>query len=126
MGNIDRLFFDVIETADGPFGFVEARTRIHKTSTTAERKAMYMPYVAPIQGVGDGYWGLDWKAVLEELQLMDPKRRPFGPVCRATRADGTFTCRALTSAEGTSMLNDFIEAVVGSDAPQCPSPKVQP
>ena len=63
----------------GPFGFVEARTRIHKTSTTAERKAMYMPYVAPIQGVGDGYWGLDWKAVLEELQLMDPKRRPFRP-----------------------------------------------
>ena len=114
MGNIDRLFFDVIETADGPFGFVEARTRIHKTSTTAERKAMYMPYVAPIQGVGGGYWGLDWKAVLEELQLIDPKRRPFGPVCRATRADGTFTCRALTSAEGTSMLNDFIEAVAGS------------
>eukprot|EP00434_Breviolum_minutum_P034375 symbB.v1.2.030424.t1/scaffold3428.1/size56978/3 len=90
MGNIDRLFFDVIETADGPFGFVEARTRIHKTSTTAERKAMYMRYVAPIQG-------------------------PFGPVCRATRADGAFTCRALTSAEGTSMLNDFIEAVVGSE-----------
>ena len=55
---------NIIETADGPFGFVEARTRIHKTSTTAERKAMYMPYVAPIQGVGDGYWGLEWKAVV--------------------------------------------------------------
>ena len=74
----------------------------------------YTVNIWPIQGVGGGYWGLDWKAVLEELQLMDPKRRPFGPVCRATRADGTFTCRALTSAEGTSMLNDFIEAVAGS------------
>ena len=64
MGNIDRLFFDVMETEDGPFGFVEARTRIHKTSTTAERKAMYMPYVAPIQGVGDGYRVLSGKLSL--------------------------------------------------------------
>ena len=46
---------------------------------------------------------------------MDPKKRPFGPVIRTTRADGAFTRRALTSAEGTSMLNDFIEAVVGSE-----------
>lgn len=47
MSNIQKFYFDVIETEDGPFGFVEAFTRIHKTSNTAEKKAMYMQSVAP-------------------------------------------------------------------------------
>jgi len=37
MGNIDRPFFDAMETEDGPFGFVEAGTRIHKTSAIRQR-----------------------------------------------------------------------------------------
>ena len=92
MANIHHFFFDVIDTSDGPFGFVEARTRIHKTSTTAERKAMYMPYVASVNGIGSGSWGLKWKVVLEELGLLE-LGPPHGPICRAPTVDGGFTKR---------------------------------
>ena len=59
--------FDIMETDDGPFGFVEGRTRIHKTSKTAEKKALYLPFVAQIEGAGDRAWALAWKEVLEEV-----------------------------------------------------------
>ena len=59
--------FDIMETDDGPFGFVEGRTRIHKTSKTAEKKAVYLPFVAQIDGAGDRAWALAWKEVLEEV-----------------------------------------------------------
>lgn len=45
--------FDIMETDNGPFGFVEGRARIYTTSSTAENKALYLPFVAPIDGVGD-------------------------------------------------------------------------
>ena len=51
MANMQSFGFDIIDTEEGPFGFVEGKTRIRKTSAHAERKAMYMPYVAPITGV---------------------------------------------------------------------------
>eukprot|EP00435_Cladocopium_sp_Y103_P075000 s178_g53.t1 len=52
LASMQSFFFDVIDTGDGPFGFVEGRTRVHKTSNTAEKKALHMPFVAPIWGVG--------------------------------------------------------------------------
>lgn len=99
--------FDVMEADSGPFGFVEGRTRIHKTSNTAEKKALYLPFVAPIEGVGEKPWALAWRSVLEELDMLrDPE--PYGAVCRAPTSEGGFTKRPLTSAEASSMLNDFL------------------
>ena len=49
--------FDVMEADSGPFGFVEGRTRIHKTSNTAEKKALYLPFVAPkVWARNRGHW----------------------------------------------------------------------
>eukprot|EP00435_Cladocopium_sp_Y103_P075962 s57_g71.t1 len=67
MAAMRSLEFDVITVGDGPFGFVEGRTRIHKTSTTVERKAMFMPDVTPIKGVCEEPWGLEWEKTLLEL-----------------------------------------------------------
>ena len=69
--------FDIMETDDGPFGFVEGRTRIHKTSKTAEKKALYLPFVAQIEGAGDRAWALAWKEVLEEVAS---QRDPWHPL----------------------------------------------
>ena len=78
LASMHSLEFDFVETSEGPYGFVEGRTRIHKTSNSVERKAKYMPYVAPIQGVTEKPWALAWKAVLEELGQL-PGGTPFGP-----------------------------------------------
>ena len=115
MSNLATFEFDVIQTSSGPFGFVEGRSRIHKTATSEERKTLYMPFVAPIWGVTAKPWGLHFKAALEEVGMLSG-RDPFGPLCRATRPDGTFTIRALTSAEGSSMMNDYLKIKPGADA----------
>ena len=108
MASMQSLELDVIQVHDGKFGFWEGRTRIHKTSSSVERKAMFMPYVAPIRGIGIEPWGLAWAETLKELHLF-PGHEPFGPICRAPTADGEFTKRALTTAEASSMLNAFLE-----------------
>ena len=50
---------------------------------------------------------MNFKLALKAVGML-VARRPYGPLCRATRPDGTFTVRALTSAEGSSMMNDYM------------------
>eukprot|EP00435_Cladocopium_sp_Y103_P019907 s2627_g4.t2 len=114
LASMHSLEFDIIATNAGPFGFIEARTRIHKTSNTAERKAMYMPYVAPICGLLEEPWGLAWRDVLMDLGLLQ-HRDPFGPICRAPSSEGSFTKRALTSEEAGNMLNDYLNLPAKSE-----------
>eukprot|EP00435_Cladocopium_sp_Y103_P075650 s8_g61.t1 len=108
MSSMQSLEFDVIQIGGEPHGFVEGRTRIHKTSSTVERKAMFMPYVAPIRGVGPVPWAQAWEESLLALHLL-PGNEPYGPVCRAPGVDGSFTKRALTTAEASDMLNAYLE-----------------
>ena len=67
MANLDTFEFDIIETSSGPFGFVEGRSRIHKTATSEERKTLYMPFVAPIWGITATPWGVNFKLALEAV-----------------------------------------------------------
>ena len=52
LSSMQSFGFDVMETDSGPFGFVEGRTRIHKTSNTAEKKALYLPFCRPDRRCG--------------------------------------------------------------------------
>eukprot|EP00438_Fugacium_kawagutii_P013640 Skav213113 [mRNA] locus=scaffold107:30039:32190:+ [translate_table: standard] len=95
-----------------------SRARLHKTSTTAERKAMYMPYVAPVFGVAEEAWGLGWQRALLALGLL-PGNIPYGPICKAMRPDGSFARRPLTSDEGTGLLCGYLGQAKG--APDSPT-----
>ena len=53
LSSMQSFGFGTMETDNGPFGFVEGRARIYTTSNTAEKKALYLPFVALIDGVGD-------------------------------------------------------------------------
>eukprot|EP00435_Cladocopium_sp_Y103_P060835 s17_g22.t1 len=70
LAHMQSFFYDTIEKEGTSYGYVEARTRVHKTSTSEERKAMYMPFVAPIQGLESFCWALEWKDALVELGLI--------------------------------------------------------
>ena len=65
--SIHSIEFDVIDTKDGKFGFVEVRSRVHKTGDTEEKKALFMPFVAPIAGVTTRPWAMAWKEAMETL-----------------------------------------------------------
>lgn len=60
MGNLATFEFDIIETKEGPFGFVEGRSRIHKTATRSARRftCLLLPrYIgAMLQAVGSALW----------------------------------------------------------------------
>ena len=94
------------------------RTVAHLASLKAEqgftrprirqrRRRCISPFVAPIEGVGEKLWALAWRSVLEELGMLRD-REPYGAVCPAPTSEGGFTKRPLTSAEASSMLNDFL------------------
>ena len=105
---VASLDFDIVDIPDGgSFGFVEMRTRVHKTGGTEERKAMFMPYVAPINGVRETPWATIWMETMKKLEI-DWSVKNFGAICRAPRSDGGFTKRPITTDEISSMLNRFL------------------
>ena len=55
---LDSLEFDFRVFETGIYGFIEGRTRVHKTGTSEEKKALQMPLVAPIQGLLSKPWSL--------------------------------------------------------------------
>lgn len=108
IANVDSIEWDVADVGKEKYGFVETRTRITKTSTTEEKKTMWMPFVAPINGLGPFPWGLAWKEVLESLGF-NLMHRPFGPICRAPCANGDFSKRSVSTAEASDLLTDFLK-----------------
>ena len=108
IANVDSIEWDVADVGKEKFGFVETRTRITKTSTTEEKKTMWMPFVAPINGLGPFPWGLAWKEVLESLGF-NLMHRPSGPICRAPCANGDFSRRSVSTAEASDLLTDFLK-----------------
>ena len=108
IGNVDRIEWDVTEVEGEPFGFIETRTRITKTSTTEEKKILWMPFVAPIVGLGPQPWGLAWAEVLKELRF-NLDHSPYGPICRAPCADGSFSKRSVSTPEASGLLADFLK-----------------
>ena len=52
-----------------PFGFVEARTKFHKTATSLAKKQRHMPVVEPLLGVTHVDWSRYWLAAMKELNI---------------------------------------------------------
>lgn len=102
-----------VEGGEEPFGFVEATTAMHKTSTSAERKRRHMPLVCPILGVTGLDWTVSWLSAAVKLGL-DPVNvavgESFGALCRALDGNGCPCKRSCTSSEITEFLNVFFSA----------------
>eukprot|EP00435_Cladocopium_sp_Y103_P025622 s4854_g6.t1 len=89
------------------FGFVEARTQVHKTATTLVKKKLFMPLVAPLLGVTSVDWSKHWMRAFDELGV-DTTVEPFGAVCRAPNHSGGLCKRSITSQEIGTFLNGFL------------------
>ena len=89
------------------YGFVEARTQVHKTATTLVKKKLFMPLVAPLHGVTDVDWSKHWMQALDKLGV-DTAVEPFGPICRAPGHGGDLCKRSVTTQEIGEFLNSFL------------------
>ena len=114
---LDSLEFDYRVHETGIYGFIEGRTRVHKTGTSEEKKAMQMPLVAPIQGLLSKPWSLVWKESLEFFGLL-PGDGTFGALCRPVDKEQNLFRRSTVSAEASDMLRFFIQ---DPDAPKSSS-----
>ena len=104
-------------TVDGdPYGFVEGTTKFHKTSTTMERKARYMPLVCPIIGITGIDWVLHWMSAATVLGF-DFSTTLVGALCRAIKADGKIASRHCTTTEVTNFLNLFFKTMSLTGSP---------
>jgi hypothetical protein len=106
---VESLEFDFMFRKGRITGFAEARTRERKTGGHEERRALFMPLVAPAVGLSKGSWAQEWQRAMKELNI-DYHARPFGAVCKALDSSGKFNSRPLGSKEASELLVTFLEA----------------
>ncbi|CAE7203383.1 unnamed protein product [Symbiodinium sp. CCMP2592] len=105
--NLRCIWVD-FEGDDQQSGFVEARTRDHKTSNTVKTKRRAMPLVAPFPGVTDANWVKAWWNAGLRLGVQWDSE-PFGPLVRAPDAEGQLCKRRCTSSEAGVMLCNALD-----------------
>lgn len=108
--HIQHLWCEKYTTENGLFGFVEARTRFHKTGTSMEKKLRFMPLVAPVAGATDLDWTELWFSAMDSIGF-DHAARPVGALCRAPLTTGGLSSRSLSSEE----VNEFLNRVLNTD-----------
>ena len=88
---------DVVEKDGKISGYIECRTRSHKTARLVSQSGAAMPLVAPVWGVTSPPWGLALTRLLEAadrpLETIDHQ-----PMLMAPKPDGTWS-RAVTTTE---------------------------
>ena len=106
LDHLESLEFDYEVLECGIFGYVESRTNILKTGTSDEKKALYMPLVAPVSASGGKPWALEWLKALGEVGFRRDSI-PVGALCRPPSGDG-LAKRPLDSGEATELLNMYL------------------
>ena len=105
---IDQIWLEKVEYNGEIYGFVEARTKHHKTATSLAKKQRYMPLVAPVLGVSGVDWTAFWLWACGQLGV-DWEVEPFGALCRAASHDGSLCKRSCTTEEVSTFLNKVLQ-----------------
>ena len=105
---IHHIWVEKVDFNGELYGFVEARTRHHKTATTLAKKQRYMPLVAPVLGVTTVDWTKHWLEAMEALGL-DLAAEPFGALCKAPSHEGKLCRRSCTTEEIGAFLNKVLK-----------------
>lgn len=70
---VDELWLDKQLYKDLPIGYVESRTKYHKTATSLLKKQRFMPLVSPVLGVTKVDWTMHWFEAMTTL-IVDLQR----------------------------------------------------
>ena len=105
---------DFDQLGDGGDGFIECRTRDHKTANLVLQSGVSMPLVAPAMGVTSSSWAIRWARVAEEVGLRFTEDRR-GPVLPAPDQRGGWTNRSVDAGEVTKWLHALLSRS-GNDA----------
>ena len=101
---------DVMEDSGRISGYIECRTRSHKTARLVARSGLAMPLVAPVWGVTSPPWGLSFMKLCESagrpLESIDME-----PLLTAPSPEGTWTSRSVTTTETGKWLRNILRGL---------------
>ena len=87
---------DILEIERKITGYLEYKTRSHKTARLVQKQGLSMPLVGPVWGVGNTPW------VLEFIKLLDTLRNV--PLLPAPTEEGRWTNRSTSTLEAKNPL----------------------
>ena len=111
LSDVREVFGAVLDIAEGPQGvkgFLECRTRSHKTGRIVMRQGLAMPLVAPILGLSTPPWGCTFVDIARKVD------HPFdhtlhGALLPAPNIKGSWMDRPVSSQESTKWLRLVLE-----------------
>eukprot|EP00439_Symbiodinium_sp_Y106_P025216 s3627_g3.t1 len=120
-------FLDFGQLENGGEGYIECRTRDHKTANAVAQTGLSMPLLAPALGVTKTAWAVTWAKVSEEVGLAFSPTKT-GPVLPAPNQKGGWTKRCVDSGEVTRWMRALLvkggcEVPEGSGQRRTASPK---
>jgi len=105
---------DIVEIEGKITGYLEYKTRNHKTARLVQKQGLSMPLVAPVWGVGKTPW------VLEFVKVARLADRPLehldqAPMLPAPTEDGQWTDRSTSTLEAKKWLLSILFRSLGQD-----------
>ena len=105
---------DIVAIEGKITGYLEYKTRNHKTARLVQKQGLSMPLVAPVWGVGKTHW------VLEFVKVARLADRPLehldqAPMLPAPTEDGQWTDRSTSTLEAKKWLLSILFRSLGQD-----------
>ena len=105
---------DISEREGRIAGYLECRTRSHKTARLVSRSGMAMPLIAPVWGVTSPPWGMSFSRLFA-LSGRPTESIDHQPMLLAPKPDGTWSNRSVTTTEAGKWLRKLLSNQAKSD-----------
>ena len=105
---VSHFFLDVNNIEGKTIGYLEFATFSHKTAAQVARHGMPLPLVAPIWGLTNPCWALEWCKLAKEVELnFDNSFK--GPILPAPDTSGRWNKRSVSASEATKWLLELLK-----------------
>ena len=105
---------DIMEMDGKIVGYLEFKTRSHKTARLVQRQGLSMPLVAPAWGVGSTPWAIEF-AKVAKLAARPLESLHNTPLLAAPTTDGDWTNRSTSTVEAKRWLLCLLKKSLGQD-----------
>ena len=105
---------DIIEIDGKIAGYLEYKTRSHKTARLVQRQGLSMPLVAPAWGVGNTPWAIEFAKVAKLANRPSDSIHNV-PLLAAPTEDGEWTNRSTSTLEAKRWLLCVLKKALGKD-----------
>ena len=106
--HVSQHILDVGTSNGKTIGYVEFSTFSHKTASQVARHGLPLPLVAPIWGMSNPCWALEWNKVAQEVGILFNESFR-GPILPAPDKQGQWCARSVTASEATKWLNELLK-----------------